>query len=66
MNTSLRQKPQQRQTASAPNTPNLFMLYPVVSNLQGYSFPRIDWCCHRSAKVLVHSCSGRIASAFVR
>jgi hypothetical protein len=53
VNTSLRQKPQQRQTASAPNTPNLFMLYPVVSNLQGYSFPRINWCCHSAAKVLV-------------
>ena len=24
------------------------------------------WCCHCAAKVLVHSCKGRIASAFVR
>ena len=38
----------------------------VVSNLQGYSFPRINRCCHSAAKVSVHSCSCRIASAFVR
>ena len=38
----------------------------VVWNLQGYCFPRINRCCHSAAKVSVHSCSGRIASAFVR
>ena len=38
----------------------------MVSNLQGYFFPRINRCCHSAAKVAVHSCSCRIASAFVR